>query len=521
MLAFLFQLSLSSLKAQTLIEICDNGIDDDLDGRIDIQDDDCLCAEWTTVSLTPNPSFEIQNCCPEEHSSVPCAVGWVQASKPTPDYFHSCDYSGADIFNLPQPIPDGEGFIGFIDGVFITNSENRNWKEYIGAELSSPLEVDSSYLLEFYVGFLDRDVSPEINMALFGSVKTDNLPFGNDDPTFGCPTRSSEWVKLGGVGTAGENEWKKYQLVFKALTPIRSIVFGPDCNLRSANSNPYHFIDHVVLAKLTDFEIDIKSTDDPCADDFTLSVRSQENTQYQWYRDGVAILNATQPTITNLPGEGLYVMRLQSEEGCKVSKPYEHFPPREFKQSRMTICEGDTVLWFDQKLSEEGLYKEVLKTQDNCDSILEVRLNLTTPVEMEITKQLLEGKSYQIGESSYDAPGEYTHRLSNSMGCDTIINLQLSAYSIYIPNAFSPNSENGNNVFSIYSKGNLQNISSLTIMDRWGSLLYAAQDFQAGEGWDGKINGKLASSGIYIYVVKLLDEDDTETELIGTFALIR
>jgi len=99
-------------------EICDNGVDDDMDGLIDIQDDDCVCPEWKPISLTPNPSFELQDCCPVEPSSVNCASGWVQASKATPDYFHNCNYSGSDIFDLPHPIPDGEGFVGFIDGVF-------------------------------------------------------------------------------------------------------------------------------------------------------------------------------------------------------------------------------------------------------------------------------------------------------------------------------------------------------------------------------------------------------------------
>ena len=515
-----FQLEVSTLLSQVSLEICDNGIDDDADGRIDLQDDDCACAEWTPISLTPNPSFENQECCPEGPSSVPCAIGWMQAAIPTPDYFHSCDYSGVDIFDLPQPIPDGEGFVGLIDGVF-TNGTNANWKEYIGAVLSRPLEVDSTYQLEFYAGFADREVSPEINFALFGSVKNDNLPFGGDDPTFGCPTRSSEWVNLGGVDAVGHEEWKKYQIIFKALTPISSIVFGPDCNPRSANRNPYHFIDNVILAKLTDFDVHIKDANDPCSADFTLSIRPQDNTQYQWYHDGVAILGATQATLTDLPGAGIYTMRLLSDDGCKVSKPYEYFPPVEFEQSVMTICEGDTLQWFDQKISQEGVYQETLKTQSNCDSILELRLSLTTPVEIIQSEQILEGQSFQLGDIIYDIPGNYTYNLSSSDGCDTIINLELSLYSIYVPNAFSPSSENENSVFSVFGNDIQQNIFSLTIMDRWGSLVYTVDNLQAGEGWDGRINGELAANGIYIYVVKLRTEGNSETQLSGTFALIR
>ena len=49
----------------TAQEICTNGIDDDADGLIDLNDTtDCVCNSGTTipVSLIPNPSFEQLNC---------------------------------------------------------------------------------------------------------------------------------------------------------------------------------------------------------------------------------------------------------------------------------------------------------------------------------------------------------------------------------------------------------------------------------------------------------------------------
>jgi hypothetical protein len=39
-------------------EICDNAIDDDNDGYIDINDPDCICEIVKPESLIPNPSFE-------------------------------------------------------------------------------------------------------------------------------------------------------------------------------------------------------------------------------------------------------------------------------------------------------------------------------------------------------------------------------------------------------------------------------------------------------------------------------
>jgi hypothetical protein len=54
-------------------EICNNGIDDDLDGLIDLQDTtDCFCElsqpDSSISSLIPNPSFDQRSCCPSAAS---------------------------------------------------------------------------------------------------------------------------------------------------------------------------------------------------------------------------------------------------------------------------------------------------------------------------------------------------------------------------------------------------------------------------------------------------------------------
>lgn len=50
-------------------EMCDNGLDDDADGQIDLNDDECHCEPLEQPSLIPNPSFEAQDCCPD-HSWI-------------------------------------------------------------------------------------------------------------------------------------------------------------------------------------------------------------------------------------------------------------------------------------------------------------------------------------------------------------------------------------------------------------------------------------------------------------------
>ncbi|MEL6717894.1 MAG: hypothetical protein AAFP82_04195, partial [Bacteroidota bacterium] len=80
-----------SFSTSSMEEICDNALDDDRDGLIDINDPDCVCEVLEPISLIPNPSFEDLNCCPSGRSQLNCAEVWIQASEPTTDLIHSCN----------------------------------------------------------------------------------------------------------------------------------------------------------------------------------------------------------------------------------------------------------------------------------------------------------------------------------------------------------------------------------------------------------------------------------------------
>lgn len=119
-------------------EICTNGIDDDLDGLIDLNDPDCACTQVN--AYLPNPSFEDNTCCPDFVSQMDCVNDWFQSSTATTDYLNNCDYGPP-----PEllPLPDGEACIG---AYFLVD-----WMEYIGTCLNIPLSSDQTYTLEFDV----------------------------------------------------------------------------------------------------------------------------------------------------------------------------------------------------------------------------------------------------------------------------------------------------------------------------------------------------------------------------------
>ena len=94
----------SVIQQSTLVEICDNAIDDDNDGLIDINDPDCECPIIEPISRIPNPSFEEKNCCPGSRSELNCADNWIQASAPTTDYLHTCGWMGWEQFPPPPAL---------------------------------------------------------------------------------------------------------------------------------------------------------------------------------------------------------------------------------------------------------------------------------------------------------------------------------------------------------------------------------------------------------------------------------
>ncbi len=75
---------------------------------------------------------------------------------------------------------------------------------------------------------------------------------------------------------------------------------------------------------------------------------------------------------------------------------------------------------------------------------------------------------------------------------------------IYMPTIFSPNGDQFNDVFEVFTSDGHLPIESLEIFDRWGNMIYR----QTGSGpftWDGFSKDKEAPSGVY--VVKILWKD--------------
>lgn len=90
--------------------------------------------------------------------------------------------------------------------------------------------------------------------------------------------------------------------------------------------------------------------------------------------------------------------------------------------------------------------------------------------------------------------------------------------NVFVPNAFTPNADNKNDVFKpILSFTPRQYL--LTIQNRWGNLIFESKDPL--KGWEGTINGdNPAPEGVYIYYLRIISDEGEIIEKNGHVTLI-
>jgi gliding motility-associated-like protein len=109
-----------------------------------------------------------------------------------------------------------------------------------------------------------------------------------------------------------------------------------------------------------------------------------------------------------------------------------------------------------------------------------------------------------------------TEQLSNCIGTDSILIRVINDYAI--PNIFTPNGDDLNDIFEIMLDNENIDLVMFEIFNRWGDLIH--KDIT--KGWDGTFNGVKQPSGSYIYqaIVKRKKTGE-EIKLKGDVTLLR
>ena len=288
-------------------EICDNSIDDDGDGMVDLLDTtDCKCIGFGYVSnipsLIPNTSFEVMSNCPNNYGQIEKAVGWIMASNANQtSYLNTCGYLYNSINQSGLlPFPDGEG----IAAAFI----QPGWTEYLASCLNQPLSIGQHYTIQ-----LDISSNPiltnsgplvdiynnglisygQIEFSVFGTNNCNNLPFSG----YGCPP-SSTWSLLGSAIYTPSNSWSTISINFIPNSTITAIAIGAPCIIPNTYPDltqpwcPVFYYDHILLNKTDYFSmIEVIQTGLPCSNNVELvATTDTSGGSWQWYKNGVALI---------------------------------------------------------------------------------------------------------------------------------------------------------------------------------------------------------------------------------------
>ena len=95
--------------------------------------------------------------------------------------------------------------------------------------------------------------------------------------------------------------------------------------------------------------------------------------------------------------------------------------------NNFTICDGDSIVVNGNVYNSTALYSDTLTNSVGCDSVINTNLTVQTPIYQDTT--ICNGDTVFVGTSFYTATGSYTDILQSSIGCDSIVHTNLTIYS--------------------------------------------------------------------------------------------
>jgi|GEM_PF-2503282 len=112
---------------------------------------------------------------------------------------------------------------------------------------------------------------------------------------------------------------------------------------------------------------------------------------------------------------------------------------------------------------------------------------------------------------------------NNANSCFTTFQL-LPDGKLYIPDVFSLSAVGADNTFTIFGNGGIRLIEEATVYDRWGNIINTVSGEMNESSlviWDGRIDNKVATSGVYLYKIKYTDIFDEKVEKTGQITLLK
>ncbi|MEO9210084.1 MAG: gliding motility-associated C-terminal domain-containing protein, partial [Ginsengibacter sp.] len=121
----------------------------------------------------------------------------------------------------------------------------------------------------------------------------------------------------------------------------------------------------------------------------------------------------------------------------------------------------------------------------------------------------------------------YSVEVTTAYGCKASDTINIKVFcentQVFIPNAFTPDGDGVNDILMVRGTG-IVTVKSFRIFNRWGVLVFEKNNFPPNEptyGWDGRINGKVSPSEVYVYTAEVLCENGVSFIYKGNTTILK
>ena len=189
---------------------------------------------------------------------------------------------------------------------------------------------------------------------------------------------------------------------------------------------------------------------------------------------------------------------------CQTIVVTEDCTPQ-FTSEDLSVCPGTVVDYNGQQYTQAGVYTTVFTDINDCDSTHTLYLNYYTVNPQHNSYTVCFDDSIEVNGTWYDFPDFVSVNEIDNNGCSvtntTLITFDaciLEDFNVFIPNVFTPNGDEVNNVFEISLTGGM--LERGFVVNRWGNVVH---EFHADDLiWDGTTKqGMPVQDGVYSYVV--------------------
>ncbi len=193
------------------------------------------------------------------------------------------------------------------------------------------------------------------------------------------------------------------------------------------------------------------------------------------------------PVFENLD-PGLYIATIRDDNGCLAQMEFEiadvELPTVQIvTDGEFNLCDGGSI---DLSLETTGNIVSYLWSNDE-----------TTP------------------EITYSESGLIDITVTDDNGCAAFYSIEIEDCIDYrIPNVFTPNGDEYNDVFKVYSSGGIV-VKRMQIFNRWGNLVHDST-----EPWNGDYKGEPHQADVLIYII-VLETAEGEVVENGEVTLLR